>query len=331
MQNTSVSKNSFQLAYLILTHQFPESLARLVNRLNSPHAHFFIHVDRAADIHPFLQALPPAENVHFTDTRVKVHWRGFKMVEATLQLMKEAVEHEKDFKYCILLSGSDYPIKPTDQIQTFFERASLEYIHYCRLQDNPAMMKKVLQYYFHDTVPYDRSRKQPRLYRLLRRKAFRLLGRIVPRQYPENIEPYFGPQWCNLTGECVAYILNYVRDNPNFVRYYRYADAPDEMFIQTVVLNSSFAKRTVHYEAYRRLTKIADLDELRAEYDKSLPEESFSLRYIDFSSGGGSPATLVEDYFPALENSEALWARKVHPTTSAQLLDRIDTKVLNYR
>ena len=52
----------------------------------------------------------------------------------------------------------------------------------------------------------------------------------------------------NLTGECVAYILNYIRDNPNFVRYYRYTDAPDEMFIQTIVLNSSFAKRTVHYE-----------------------------------------------------------------------------------
>ena len=78
MQNTSVSKDSFQLAYLILTHQFPESLARLVNRLNSPHAHFFIHVNRAVDIQPFLRALPPAENVHFTDIRIKVHWRGFK-------------------------------------------------------------------------------------------------------------------------------------------------------------------------------------------------------------------------------------------------------------
>jgi len=331
MQNRSLAKDSCKLAYLILAHQFPESLARLVNRLESPHAHFFIHVDRATDIQPFLRALPPAENVHFTDTRFKVHWRGFKMVDATLQLMKEAVEHEKNFKYFILLSGADYPIKPTDHIQAFFERTSLEYIHYCRLQGNPVMMKKVLQYYFHDAIPYDRSRRKPRLFRLFRRKAFRLLSRVVPRQYPENIEPYFGSTWWNLTGECAAYILDYVRDNPHFLRYYRYTDAPDEMFFQTIVLNSPFAKRTVHYEAYRRLTKIADLDELRAEYDKSLPEESFSLRYIDFSSGGGSPATLVEDYFPALENSEALWARKVHPTTSAQLLDRIDTKVLNYR
>ena len=57
--------------------------------------------------------------------------------------MKEAVEHEQDFKYCILLSGADYPIKPTDHIQTFFKNATLEYIHYARLQNNPlAMMKK---------------------------------------------------------------------------------------------------------------------------------------------------------------------------------------------
>ena len=243
MQNKSVSSGSSQLAYLILTHQFPESLARLVNRLNSPRAHFFIHVDSTTDIQPFLRALPPGENVHFTDTRFNVHWRGFKVVDATLQLMKEAVEHEKDFKYCILLSGADYPIKPTDQIEAFFEKANLEYIHYCRLQDNPPLMKKVLHYYFYDAIPYDRSRKQPRLFRLFRRKAFRLLSRAVPRQYPKNIEPYFGPPWWNLTGECVAYILDYIQDNPHFLRYYRYTDAPDEMFFQTLVLNSPFATR----------------------------------------------------------------------------------------
>ena len=329
MQNRSLAKGRCKLAYLILTHQFPESLSRLVNRLNSPHAHFFIHINSAVDIRPFLRALPPAENVHYTDTRFKVHWRGFKTVDATLQLMQEAVEHEPDFKYCILLSGADYPIKPTDHIQAFFEKTNLEYIHYCRLQDNPVMMKKVLQYYFHDVIPYDRYRKQPRLFRLFRRKAFRLLSHVVPRQYPENIEPYFGPQWWNLTGDCVSYILDYVRDNPHFIRYYRYTDAPDEMFFQTIVLNSPFTKRTVHYEAYRKLTKIEDLDELRAEYEKSFPEESFFLRYIDFSDSGGSPATLVEDDFPALESSEALWARKFHPTSSAQLLDRIDTNLLN--
>ena len=331
MQNTSVSRDNVQLAYLILAHQFPDSLARLVNRLNTPHTHFFIHVDRSADIQPFLCALPPAGNVHFTDARVRVRWHGFTAVDATLQLMKEAVEHKKDFKYCILLSGADYPIKPTAQIQAFFEKASLEYIHYCRLKDNPALMKKVLQYYFHDAIPYDRYRRKPRLFRLLRRKAFRLLSRIVPRQYPENIEPYFGPQWWNLTGECVAYILDYARDNPHFVRYYRYTDSSNEMFFQTVVLNSPFAENTIHYEAYRRLTAIEDLEELRDQFERTFTSESFYLRYIDFSAGGGSPATLVEDDFPALENSEALWARKFHPTASARLLDKIDTKLLTCR
>lgn len=331
MQKTSVSKDNCQLAYLILPYQFPDLLARIVNRLNSPQAHFFIHVDKAVDIKPFLQALPPGENVHFTDTRFKAHWRGFKVIDATLQLMKEAVEHEQDFKYCILLSGADYPIKPTDHIEAFFERTNLEYIHYCRLQDNPAMMKKVLQYYFHDAIPYDRYRKKPRIYRLFRRKAFRLLSRVIPRQYPKNIEPYFGSQWWSLTGKCVAYILDYIRANPHFLRYYRHTDAPDEMFFQTIVLNSPFAKNAIHYEAYRRLTETKDLDELRAEFERSLPEESFYLRYIDFSAGGGSPAILEEYDYPALENSEALWARKFHPTTSALLLDMIDNNLLHYR
>ena len=82
MQNTYVSKGNVQLAYLILPFQFPESLARLVNRLDSPNVHFFIHVDGKSDIQPFLRALPPAENVHYTEVRSKMHWRGFALVEA---------------------------------------------------------------------------------------------------------------------------------------------------------------------------------------------------------------------------------------------------------
>ena len=333
MQNKYVFKGSVKLAYLILTHQSPEFLARLVNRLDSPNVHFFIHVNAMTDIQPFLRAVLPAENVHFTDVRSKVHWRGFSTTKAILQLMKEVVEHEQDFKYCILLSGADYPIKTRDYIQSFFENATLEYIQYARLQDYPSwqnsQMPRIQQYYFNDALPYDRFRKQPRLFRLLRRKGFRLLSRIVPRQFPTAIEPYSGATWFTLTGECVAYIIDYVHDNPQFLRYYKYTDAPDEMMFLTIVLNSHFAERTVNYKEYCRLTKIDDIDERWAEVERTFRPESFHLRYIDFSRGGGSPANLTEDHFPALEKSEALWARKFHPTTSAQLLDMIDTKLLH--
>ena len=332
MQNKSVSKGSVKLAYLILTHQAPEFLARLVNRLDSPNVHFFIHVTAMTAIQPFLRAVPPAENVHFTDVRSKVHWRGFSTTKAILQLMKEVVEHEQDFKYCILLSGADYPIKTRDHIQNFFENATLEYIQYVRLQDYPSwqnsQMPRIQQYYFNDAVPYDRLRKKPRLFRLLRRKGFRLLSRIVPRQFPNDTEPYSGSTWFALTGECVAYIIDYVHDNPQFLRYYKYTDVPDEMIFLTIVLNSHFANRTVHYKEYCRLTKIEDIDERWAEMERTFRPESFHLRYINFSLRGGSPDTLTEDDFTALANSEALWARKMHPTTSARLLDMIDNQLL---
>lgn len=332
MGNRSVSKDSCKLAYLILTHQLPESLARLVKRLDSPNVHFFIHVNAMNDIQPFLRAVPPADNVHFTDVRSKVRWRGFSMTKAILQLMKEVVEHEQDFKYCILLSGADYPIKSRDHIQSFFENATLEYIQYARLQDYPSWQNsqapRIQHYYFNDALPYDRFRKQPRLFRLLRRKGFRLLSRIVPRQFPNAMEPYSGSTWFALTGECVAYIIDYVHDNPQIIRYYKYTDGPDEMIFLTIVLNSHFADRTVNYKEYCRLSKIDNIDERWTEIERTFPPESFHLRYIDFSRGGGSPATLSKDDFPALAKSDALWARKMHPTTSAQLLDMIDTQLL---
>lgn len=332
MHNSYLSKGHVKLAYLILTHQFPALLARLIDKLDGPTAHFFIHVDGKTDMQPFVRAVKPAENVHFTDVRSKVHWRGFSMVEATLQLMKEAIAHEKGFDYCIFLSGADYPIKTRHHIQRFFENTTYEYIHYARLQDCPTWMKtwmpRIQQYFFNDAIPYDRYRRTLRLMRLLRRKAFSLASGIFPRKFLKGVEPYGGSSWFNITGECVAYLVDYVRQHPHFVRYYRYCDSPDEMFFQTIILNSPFAERTVHYNEYCQLTEIDNVDERWAERERKLPAESFHLRYIDFSCGGGSPAVLAEKDFAALKSSEALWARKMHPIISAQLLDMIDFHLL---
>ena len=72
---------------------------------------------------------------------------------------------------------------------------------------------------FNDAVPYDRYRRTWRLLRLLRRKAYSLASGIFPRQFPKGVTPYGGSSWFNLTGECVAYLVDYACENPHFVSY----------------------------------------------------------------------------------------------------------------
>ena len=61
-----------KIAHLILIHENPPQLKRLIQRLAHPDADFYIHVDLKTDIKPFL--FLQSKNVKFIANRVKVSW-----------------------------------------------------------------------------------------------------------------------------------------------------------------------------------------------------------------------------------------------------------------
>src|SRR4051812_25185526 len=99
------------IAYLILAHNQPQQLERLISRLDQPNAHFYIHIDRkSADKEAIGAAVAGFKNVHIISNH-DVNWMGFKMVESTIELLKLAFNSGIGFKYYVLMSGLDYPIK----------------------------------------------------------------------------------------------------------------------------------------------------------------------------------------------------------------------------
>src|SRR5262245_23051827 len=112
------------VAYLVMAHAAPEQVARLVGRLSTPEDTVIVHVDRKADIEPFLKAfealpIPPL----LTPRRVPVHWAGWGIVQATLIGMRAALEvyKSKPWTHLVLLSGADYPIRSADEIHAFYD------------------------------------------------------------------------------------------------------------------------------------------------------------------------------------------------------------------
>ena len=97
-----------QIAYLILAHNSPDHVGRLIGALDNNRAHFFIHIDKKANLNEFQRYTTQRRNVHYIENRIKVFWGGFSMVEAILNLMQEAIRSDIDFKYAILLSGSHF-------------------------------------------------------------------------------------------------------------------------------------------------------------------------------------------------------------------------------
>jgi hypothetical protein len=333
------------IAYLVLSHHQPALLARLVDRLLDRDAHVFVHVDRRAEIGPFQEALRALtnpwlrSNLHLAADRRKVAYFGFTPVEAILALMRQASEFSR-FSYYSLLSGVDYPIKPGPEIHAFFEARDTEYLVYWLLTDRPSWQHKVEHYFLADYVPI-RNLRRPRLgnfWKLRRSVAylywtsfFRYRDRLPKRRYPfADLRPYGGSAWWSLTHGCVRYVLDFVARRPDVVRFFRFTECPDELFFQTVVMNSPYAEKAANIEEYRRWSERTRPEEKTDE--SRLPESSFNLRYIDWTGpyGGerGYPYILDERDFEQLRDSPCLFARKFDARRSASLLDRIDAELL---
>lgn len=284
-----------KLTYLILAHNNPEQLERMIDVLNHPDAGFIIHVDQKSDIKGFLTSkLLNYKNVTFLKKRLPVSWGGFNMVAATLNLMKAALRKNRN-GYLILLSGHDFPIMPADYIYDFLSHNyGNEYVEYFSLPSNQWAMDggidRIAYYWFVDKLGLDEASNICSLQKNAGKK----------RLYFQNFTPYGGSQWWTLTCECADYILRYIDRNTIYKEYYELTLIPDEMFFQSIILNSPFKDNV----------------------------QNDNLRYIDWTTGPETPRVLTSDDLSAILGSGKIWARKFDSTRDPLLLDQIEKNIL---
>lgn len=312
-----------RIAYLILAHNHPELLLRLLKALEGPGTGIYVHLDKKADATRFPQAQQAFSNVNFIDKRRSVYWMGFSAVQATLDLLRLAHSSGK-YDYYILLSGADYPIKPAEYIERFLATSEKDFLFFFNLADWPSWRSKIDQYHYTDTF-WTNYRTAPRRSWRLYRRVQQLLARLLPpRKFLPQLEPYGGSQWWMLTRDSVTWLLDFLKMHRGFSWFYRFTESPDEMFFQTAVLNSPRREMVQNYLRYQELW--ADIG---AADDNSGMEtvHQFNLRYIDWDTARERPAVLDERDFERLSTSPCLFARKMDPVRSAKLLDRIDEEL----
>lgn len=317
-----------QIAYLILAHNQPAQLERLIERLNGSNAHFFVHIDKKSrDKAAIFSSLVKYANVQVVSD-YDVNWMGFNMVLSTLGLMRLAVSTGIDFKYFVLLSGQDYPIKGNQYINDFLGQHNEDFISFARISDAADNFKNKVRYYHYYDFPYSNprnSKKVPMLVYLYYGIHKRLMKYVPERKFYKNMHPFFGSQWFALTGATVAYVLQFLDKNAGYLKFMKYTEGPDETFFQTIILNSERRWNVYDYK------KFEEWEKTRRPGDNFIQEYS-SLRYMDWSDRGKNvpkPATLDMEYFETLKHSTDLFARKFDENKSAALLNEIDNKLLN--
>ncbi len=258
---------------------------------------FYIHIDKGAniskaDVESFAARHPDAKVFR----KYRVRWGSTGILKAELFLMEKILEDGgADFVH--ICSGQDYPIKSLSEFKDFFnENRGKQFFECHRLPYSGwggGSMWRLDRYH-----PFDLFDVSTRTGKTVNRLMWSFhdktgLRRRLPTQYPAL---FGGSNWMSLSGDCVRYIFEKDEYIQSFLRRMRHIFASDEVFFQTVVMNSPFAESVV-------------------------PD---NMRLIVWKPGSPSPEILTEKDWWRIQTSKALWARKISLPESIPLLSLID-------
>jgi hypothetical protein len=277
-------------AYLILAHKTPGQLSDLIRAIGNDDCYILIHIDRKVDLRDFTDQIAENDRIFYCHDRIEVNWGGFSQIRATLKLIDLLIQSGMPVTYVHLLSGQDYPVQTNEEISHFFKQGKdKNYIDAFILPCSGWGVNDGLDQYllkWHIDEKGNVMCKQEHEKNLLERRVF-----------PKGMQPYGGSQWWSLHIDCVKYLhQTCVRGNVLY-DYYEYAYIPDEMFFQTVIMNSSW-KETVVCNNYR---------------------------FIDWSNGKGHPVTLGKKHYFKLVESNCIFARKFDPEFDPDILMYLKT------
>ncbi|MDP9133648.1 MAG: beta-1,6-N-acetylglucosaminyltransferase [Actinomycetota bacterium] len=279
-------------AYIVLAHQLPEQLARLVDRIATPEDHVFLHLDKGVNATAYYTraaGLDGRPDVTLLP-RVACRWGGFSLVEATLSGVRAAIDSGRPFIHASLLSGQDYPIKPPARFRE-------------ELRKRPDTL-----FMAYHTIPTGRpgdelGRVDRRFYHLRGTRYISFPNRFLPipsqRPFPLGFTPYKGSQWWTLPFSAVREVSAFTAAHPDYLRFFERVLVPDEYYFQSTLVNTGHE-----------------------------PVDD-NLRFIDWPLGAYHPRSLGVEDVPRLAASDAFFARKFDSAVDPEVLDRIDAELLS--
>lgn len=298
-----------EIGFVVVSHQNPRMLRRLVMRLNRSFDHPAIACHH--DVHQCAidyRAFP--SNVRFVKESIRTRWADFSVVEAFRLALRQLYDWRAP-DWFVYLSGSDYPIKSGDAIRSeLFNSPYDAYLDHrvIRYDDLPGQKRDSgfelgFRRPYWLKIAYDRYVARRIRYLRVDRKG-RLCTRYIAIRPPALAPPgplkngmncYAGDAWMSARRRCAELLLGTEPHIRALVDYYRDCPAPDESFFHTILCNET---------------------ELNLCNDNK--------RYEDWRSGSPNPKTLGLADLPDLLASTHHFARKFSDQHDSKVLDELD-------
>ena len=280
-------------AYLIIAHKSDYTFTSLIQLLDDPLNDIYIHMDKKNTGFDERAILTKYSKVFFTE-RLSVTWGAYSLVHVELILLKKAVLGK--YQYYHLLSGEDLPIKSQTIIHDFFDSIgnkifldfySRDFTHHTRIK---------YYHFFQELL----GRKNNIFWNRWFIKGQKLLG--INRN--KGIQFGKGAEWFSIPHTFAQYIVDH---EAWIYQTFRYTLCGDEIFVQTLLLQSPYAD----WLFYNRFD-----------------DNSFSImREIDWKRG--NPYIFRSSDFDMLMASDRMFARKFDCKVDRIIIDRIKERLLS--
>lgn len=292
-------------AYLIIAHNNRNQLIKLLNLLDYEQNDIYIHIDQKASeyMKTYDYSTCCEKSKVYTFSELKINWGSSNQIRCELFLLEEAVKNLK-YEYYHLLSGSDLPLKPQEEIHEFFlKNKGKEFINFSSLKNREELVNRVKYYRISD------------YYDLLPCKSFKIMRRLDKYQIifqkliginriKKDEKLYKGANWFSITDELARSL---VKEKYNLLKKYKHSLCCDEVFLQTFVhSNDEFLKKV---------------------YKLNYSDDCYSImRKIDWNRGG--PYIWQTSDYEELIDSNCLFARKFDENVDATIIELIYNKIL---
>jgi hypothetical protein len=282
-----------RIKYLLLFHKHFPQLELLIGRLQSPWSDIFVHIDSKYPLSAFEVKRLSDFDVHILPQRLDIQWGGFRMVEATLHLLRAGVAGKggKD-DFLVLLSGQDLPIKDKATIYNYLlANRNYNFMNHYQL---PCSMWADMDYGL-DRIRYYWEIDKYGLAESARQVVSQRVSKYERRLFNTKIGYFGGSQWFIINRASAKDILEKVRKRPDWLAFFRYTYIPDELFFQTLLLNSRYADTT----------------------------RNDNLKMMDWVSGPDFPRVFTIEDEVRIREAPELFARKFDMEVDGDIINRL--------
>ena len=262
----------------------------------------FVLIDRTSKVgESVLSELRQLPNVVHVEGGLQTSWGGYTYLLAVLDLCRTALS-SSTASYFHLISGQDYPTMTGSGMSEFLDRhEGQEFIACTRLPADGwtgnGGLDRSDYFHLHDYLNLTQWTGAKWARRFVDMQRWLHLRRGYRPNFPLR---HGGSDFWTLSRCAIEYILDYGEKHPEVLRRFRFTEIPAESYPHSVLMNSPFRDRIAQN----------------------------NLRFIDWQHRNGSkPAYLDATDYEKIMASGAFFARKLHPTISADLIEKLNESV----